>query len=310
MTTLAKMKPKANKLWLRIERNWVLYLFLLPALVYVAVFNYAPMAGVLNAFKDYKGTLGIWGSPWVGLKHFNRFFESYQFGTLLRNTVTLSLYLLIASFPFPIILAMMLKYATLPGLKKVAQTATYAPHLISVVVACGMLLTFSSSKGLFNQIVVLLGGEAKPLMGEESLYQTLYVFSDVWQHTGYKAVLYIAALASVNPELHEAAMIDGANKFKRVIHVDLPSITPTIVVLLIMAVGKLMSMGHAKSYLLQNSLNLDVSEIISTYSYKIGIQKAQFSYSTAIDMFNNVINLVLLCSVNAISKKLTESSLW
>ena len=268
------------------------------------------MVGILNAFKDYKGSLGIWGSPWVKFKHFERFFNSYQFWTLIRNTVTLSLFLLIASFPFPILLALLLKYTTVPGLKKVAQTATYAPHLVSTVVVCGMIATFSSSKGLFNQIVLLFGGEAKPLLGEANLYQPLYVFSDIWQHMGYKAVLYIAALSGVSPELHEAAMIDGANKWKRVIHIDLPCIRPTIVILLIMAVGKLMSMGHAKAYLLQNSLNLDVSEIISTYSYKIGIQKAQFSYSTAIDMFNNVINLTLLCSVNAISRKLTESSLW
>lgn len=301
---------ESRKFWLRISRNWVLYLFLLPALVYIGIFNYAPMVGILNAFKDYKGSLGIWGSPWVGFKHFQRFFNSYQFWTLIRNTVSLSFFLLVVSFPFPILLALLLKYTTFPGLKKVAQTATYAPHLISTVVACGMIATFSSSKGLFNQIVLLFGGEAKPLLGEASLYQPLYVFSDIWQHMGYKAVLYIAALAGVSPELHEAAMIDGANKWKRVIHIDLPCIRPTIVVLLIMAVGKLMSMGHAKAYLLQNSLNLDVSEIISTYSYKIGIQKAQYSYSTAIDMFNNVINLTLLCSVNAISRKLTESSLW
>lgn len=303
-------RASRKKTWLRIRRNWVLYLFLVPALIYIGIFNYAPIVGILNAFKDYKGSLGIWGSPWVGLKHFERFFNSYQFWTLIRNTVTLSFFLLVASFPFPILLALFLKYTTIPGLKKVAQTATYAPHLISTVVVCGMIATFSSSKGLFNQIVMLFGGEAKPLLGEESMYQPLYVFSDIWQHMGYKAVLYIAALSGVSPELHEAAMIDGANKWKRVIHIDLPCIRPTIVVLLIMAVGKLMSMGHAKAYLLQNSLNLDVSEIISTYSYKIGIQKAQFSYSTAIDMFNNVINLTLLCSVNAISRKLTESSLW
>lgn len=307
---LSPRKSKSKRTWLQIQRNWVIYLFLLPALVYVAVFNYAPMAGVLNAFKDYKGLLGIWGSPWVGIENFTRFFESYQFGTLIRNTITLSLYLLIVSFPFPIILAIMLKYATIPGLKKISQTFTYAPHLVSVVVICGMLITFSSSKGLFNQIVLFFGGETKPLLGEPQLYQTMYVMSNVWQHTGYKAVLYIAALAGVNPELHEAAMIDGANKLKRVIHVDLPCILPTIVILLIMSFGRLMSIGYEKSFLLQNSLNLDVSEIISTYAYKIGIQQGQFSYSTAIDMFNNVINLVLLFSINAISRKITESSLW
>ncbi len=303
-------RPVLSPGYRRIAGNWVLYLFLLPCLAYIIIFNYAPMYGIINAFKDFKGARGIWGSPWVGLKHFERFFSSYQFSSLMRNTLSLSLYCLLAAFPPPIILALLLKYTTSGALKKIAQTTTYAPHLISVVVVCGMLITFCSTSGLFNQLLALFGASSAPLLGRQDIYQTIYVLSNVWQHVGYNAVLYIAALTSVDPQLHEAAVMDGANKLQRVFHVDLPCIRPTIVILLIMQLGRLMNIGFEKSYLLQNSLNLEVSEIISTYSYKIGIQSAQYSYATAIGLFNNVINLALLVSVNAVSGRLSESSLW
>ncbi len=293
-----------------IKRNWVLYLFLLPCLLYVIIFNYAPMYGIIIGFKEFKPALGIWNSEWVGLTHFQRFFESYQFGALLSNTITLSFYLIVASFPFPIILALILNYTTFPALKKIAQTATYAPRLISVVVTAGMLIIFCSPNGLFNQIGALFGLKPAALLGKENLYQSIYVWSSIWQRTGYQAVIYIAALTSVSGELHEAAVVDGASKLKRIWHIDLPAIMPTIIILLIMNVGNVMSIGFEKSYLLQNDLNLGRSEIIATYVYKAGIRNAQYSYATAIGLFNNIINLTLLVTVNKVSRTLSGKSLW
>lgn len=304
-------KHKAGrKLWGRIKKNWLLYLFLLPALIYLGIFHYAPLYGIQIAFRNFKGSLGIWGSPWVGLQHFQTFFSSYQFKELLYNTLSLSVYQLVATIPMPVVLALILNYTTVPALKKIAQSSTFAPHLISVVVMCGMLTTFSSSTGLFNILLKLLGMEPVSFLGIPRLYQTMYVASTVWQRTGYNAVIYIAALSSVSEELHEAAIVDGASKLKRVWYIDIPSILPTMVILIIMSVGNLMSIGFEKSLLLQNDLNLERSEIIATYVYKIGIQGAQYSLSTAVSLFNNLINFVLLISVNRISKALSGSSLW
>ena len=294
----------------QIRRNWLLYLFLLPSVAYIIIFNYVPMYGIQMAFRNFKPAKGIWGSQWVGLLHFQRFFESYHFSELLRNTISLSLYQVIASFPMPILLALILNYTTIPHVKRFAQTVTYAPHLISTVVLAGMLIVFCSTSGLFNHLLGLINQPKFNMLGEPRLYQHIYVWSTIWQRTGYNAVLYIAALSSVSDELHEAATIDGANKIQRVWHIDLPAILPTMVILLIMSIGNIMSIGFEKSYLLQNSLNLERSEIISTYVYKVGIQSAQYSYSTAIGLFNNVINFILLITVNKIANKVTGSGLW
>lgn len=304
------LNSRMSNNWNKIRKNWVLYLFLLPCLAYIIVLNYAPMYGIQIAFKDFKASLGILGSPWVGLKHFYNFFGSYQFGALLYNTLALSIYQLAATIPLPIFLALLLKYTTFPKLKKTAQTATYAPHLISVVVMAGMLTVFCSQTGLFNQLLGLFGIDPIQFLGQEKLYRSVYVWSTVWQRTGFNAVIYIAALAGVSHELHEAAIVDGANKIKRVIHIDIPAIMPTMIILTILNLGNLMGIGFEKSFLLQNSLNLGSSEIISTYVYKIGILGAQYSYATAIGLFNNMINFILLISVNHISKKLTNNSLW
>ncbi len=306
----AERRKLRMKRWNQISKNWLLYLFLVPALIYLIIFDYAPLYGIQIAFKDFRGALGIWGSPWVGFKHFISFFESYQFSTLLFNTITLSLYQLLVTIPMPLILALLLNYTTIPWLKKIAQSSSFAPHLISVVVLCGMLATFSGSNGLFNIIRNLFGLDSFNFLGKEGLFQTIYVLSTAWQRTGYNAVIYIAALSSVSEELHEAATVDGASKIKRVWHIDIPSILPTMVILIIMAVGNLMSVGFEKTFLLQNDLNLGRSEIISTYVYKVGIQSAQYSLATAIGIFNNIINFILLISVNKISNKLSGSSLW
>ena len=298
-------KKKLNK----VTRNWVLYLFLLPTLIYLLIFNYWPMYGVQIAFRNFKPTKGIWGSPWVGMKNFDKFFHSYMFKDLLTNTIVLSVYQIVASFAFPILLALLLNYCVSNKLRKVTQMVTYAPHFISTVVLVGMLNVFLSESGIINHLLNLLGLRSVPFLSEAGMFRHIYVWSHIWQRTGYNSVIYIAALAGVNPELHEAAIVDGANKLQRILHIDLPAIMPTAIILLIMSTGNMLSLGFEKVYLMQNDLNLGVSEIISTYVYKIGLLNAQYSYSTAIGLFNNVINLVVLLTVNKIADKVSGTSL-
>lgn len=291
------------------RRNWVLYFLILPTFIYLLLFHYWPLYGVQIAFKNFVPSKGIWDSAWVGFKHFEKFFSSYMFGTLLSNTLMLSLYQLLAAFPFPIILALMLNYCVSNRLRKVTQMVTYAPHFISTVVLVGMMMVFMSQSGIFNQILQKLGMGSVGWLSDEGLFRHIYVWSHVWQRTGYNSVIYIAALASVSPELHEAAIVDGANKLRRIWHIDLPAILPTAIILLIMSTGNVLSLGFEKVYLMQNDLNIGVSEIISTYVYKIGLLNTQYSYSTAIGLFNNVVNMVILLSVNKISDKLSGTSL-
>ena len=298
-------KKKLNK----VTRNWVLYLFLLPTLIYLLIFNYWPMYGVQIAFRNFKPTKGIWGSPWVGMKNFDKFFHSYMFKDLLTNTIVLSVYQIVASFAFPILLALLLNYCVSNKLRKVTQMVTYAPHFISTVVLVGMLNVFLSESGIINHLLNLLGLRSVPFLSDAGMFRHIYVWSHIWQRTGYNSVIYIAALAGVNPELHEAAIVDGANKLQRILHIDLPAIMPTAIILLIMSTGNMLSLGFEKVYLMQNDLNLGVSEIISTYVYKIGLLNAQYSYSTAIGLFNNVINLIVLLTVNKIADKVSGTSL-
>ena len=298
-------KKKLNK----VTRNWVLYLFLLPTLIYLLIFNYWPMYGVQIAFRNFKPTKGIWGSPWVGMKNFDKFFHSYMFKDLLTNTIVLSVYQIVASFAFPILLALLLNYCVSNKLRKVTQMVTYAPHFISTVVLVGMLNVFLSESGIINHLLNLLGLRSVPFLSDSGMFRHIYVWSHICQRTGYNSVIYIAALAGVNPELHEAAIVDGANKLQRILHIDLPAIMPTAIILLIMSTGNMLSLGFEKVYLMQNDLNLGVSEIISTYVYKIGLLNAQYSYSTAIGLFNNVINLIVLLTVNKIADKLSGTSL-
>ena len=292
-----------------LKKNWVCYLFILPMLIYVIIFNYIPMYGIQLAFKDYRVADGIWGSAWVGLKHFKTFFESYQFKDLLWNTLSLSLYSLIAGFPMPIIFALLLNYITNVKLKKVVQMVTYAPHFISTVVYCGMILIFLSSDGVINQLLKLIGIDSVAFLTNPSNFRHIYVWSGVLQNIGWGSIMYISVLTSVDPTLHEAATVDGATRFQRLLHIDLPAIVPTMVIMLIMRAGEIMDLGFEKAFLLQNNINLDYSEIIATYVYKIGIQGGQFSYSSAIGLFNNVINMVLLVVVNKIAKKVSDVSL-
>lgn len=294
-----------------LKKDYQLYLLVIPAIIYFIVFHYAPMYGIQIAFKDYSPVKGITGSPWIGFKYFERFFRSWQFEKLIRNTLGLSIFQLLAGFPIPIVLAMLLHHVKQKHFKKVVQTVTYIPHFISVVVMVGMINVFlSPSTGLINNIREVFGYEKIFFLGIPEYFKSIFVFSGVWQNAGWGSIIYLAALSSVSPELYEAAKIDGASKFQIIKHIDFPSILPTIVILLIMNMGRIMNIGFQKAYLLQNFLNTETSEIIPTYMYKVGILQMEFEYSTAISLFNTLINIILLVSANQISKRATESSLW
>lgn len=309
--SLSPSPSKSNTFLKTLKRDYQLYLLALPAVIYFIIFNYIPMYGVQIAFKDFYASKGIIGSEWVGFKYFQKFFRSYQFWPLIKNTIGISFYQLIAGFPIPIILALLLNQTRNQKYKKFVQTVTYAPHFISIVVLAGMMYIFlSPSNGIINTLLAKLGFEKVFFLGKPEWFKTIYVLSGIWQDAGWGAIIYIAALGSVAPELYEAAKVDGANKWDLIWHVDIPAIIPTAVILLILNVGNFMNVGFQKAYLLQNSLNITSSEIISTYVYKIGLISSQYSYSTAIGLFNTVINLILLITVNKISKILTENSLW
>jgi putative aldouronate transport system permease protein len=295
----------------RAMRSWQLYLFLLPTLLYFGIFHYGPLYGAQIAFRDYLGALGIWGSPWVGLQNFTRFFNSAFFTSLLSNTIILSLLMLAFSFPMPVVFALMLNQLGNQRYKRIVQTVSYAPHFISMVVFVGMIFLFTSpSIGIINILVSRLGGPKIYYMGKLAWFRPVYVLSDIWQQTGWGAIIYLAALSGINPELYEAATIDGATKFQRILHIDIPAILPTVTILLVLRSGAIMSLGFEKAFLMQTSLNLDHSEIISTYVYKVGLQGAQFSFGSAVGLFNSVINLTLLLIVNRVARALGETSLW
>lgn len=298
-----------HKLIVRAE--WQLYLLILPAVVYFIIFHYAPMFGIQIAFRNYSITKPITEAPWVGLDYFKRFVNSSRFPQLMQNTIILSLYNLIVGFPFPIIFALILNQAQNKRLSRFSQTVTFAPYFISMVVLVGMLYLFlSPNSGIVNKLLQAFGIEPIYFMGESKWFRHVYVWSNVWQKTGYQAIIYFTALTSVDPELYEAATIDGASRLKKIWYIDIPSILPTLVTILLLDVGRMLNVDTQRTLLMQAPTNLATSEIIGTYVYKVGLINAQFSYSTAIDLFKNVINLALLLIVNTISKKLTEESLW
>ena len=302
--------PPKQSLGKRLKKSWQLYLFVAPALIGLIIFSYIPMYGILLAFKDYSPFLGIMGSEWVGLEHFQRFFNSPYFVQLLRNTLVISLYGLLVGFPIPIILALGLNSVRNMKFKKTVQTVTYAPYFISTVVLVGIINIVFADKGFINQFINLLGHDSILFMGLEKYWRHIYVWSGVWQSMGWSAVIYIAALAGVSPELHEAAIIDGATKLQRIFYIDLPSIMPTVVITLILSCGSIMSVGFEKAFLMQNPLNTGVSEIISTYIYKVGLISSEYGFSTAVGLFNTVINCILLLTVNKLAKKMGQSSIW
>lgn len=308
---VSKMKAVSYRLVKRVQRHYQLYLLLLPALVYFIIFRYGPMYGVQIAFKDYIATEGFWGSPFVGLKHFTRFFSSPDFPIILKNTLLISVGSLLVNFPVPVIVALMLNQVGRTKFKKFVQNVLYAPHFISVVVLVGMLTIFlDPSSGIINKIIELFGGEPIFFMSEPSLFKPIYILSGTWQSTGWGTIIYLAALSNVSPELYESAEVDGAGKWKKMWHIDFPSILPTAIIQLILNTGNILSVGYEKIFLMQNSLNRLASEVISTYEYKQGVLNIQYSYSAAIGLFNAVINLVILVAVNQIAKKTSETSLW
>lgn len=315
MKSSAKVKKRALSpgafLVDELKRRWQLYLMLVLPLAYLIIFCYVPMGGVIIAFKDYSIRGGIWGSDWVGFKHFINFFNTPDFFKLLRNTLILSLYNLVITFPMPIILALAVNELKSKAYKKVVQMVTYLPYFISTVVLVGTMKNiFSPRTGLINNIIALFGGPQTDFMGNPDLFHTMYVWSGVWQGMGYSAVIYIAALANVDSAQVEASLMDGAGRFARVWHVDLPAILPTIVIQLILAVGSVMSLGYEKVFLMQNPVNTEVSEVISTFVYKRGIAGFQYSYAAAVGLFNSVVNLVLIALANVFAKKVGETSLW
>ena len=293
-----------------VKESRALYLLMLPSVIIFLLFTYYPMYGVIIAFKDFTPADGILGSPWVGFKYFIQYFNSYQFGLTIRNTIVISLYTILVTFPLPIALALMCNQIRSKWFKKFFQVSTYLPHFISTVVMCGMLILFlSPSTGIIAKLVGILGFELPNLMGSARAFPSIYVWSEAWQHVGWDSILYIATLSAVDPTLYEAATMDGASKWKKMIHIDVPALLPTATVMFILRMGSVMSVGFEKIYLLQNTLNSSTSEIISTYVYKMGLISNQYSLSSAIGLFNNVINLALLLLVNQISKKLSDTSL-
>ncbi|TDQ42692.1 ABC transporter permease [Aureibacillus halotolerans] len=295
----------------RLKKSAGLYVILLLPIIYFGIWHYWPMYGVQIAFKDFLPGSGIWGSPWVGFEHFERFFNAYYFERLIRNTLAISAYGLIVGVPLPIILALMLNELRNKKLRNIVQTISYAPHFISVVVIVGMLLFFiSPTSGVVNGVIEMWGGERIDFLADPNNFWHLFTWSGIWQSIGWSSLIYTAAMAGVPPEQYEAAYIDGAGKFRRIWHITLPGIRPTIVILAILAVGGIMSVGFEKVLLMQTGSNLETSEVISTYMYKSGILNAQYSFSAAVGLFNNIINFALLIVVNAIARKVGETSLW
>jgi putative aldouronate transport system permease protein len=309
----AKPKGRQSNLSLarrRFSRYWQLYMLILLPLAYIIIFKYIPMLGVQIAFKDYNFAKGMWGSEWVGLKHFKQFFSSPNFWPIIRNTFNISFVTLVIGFPAPIILALFLNEVRGGLFKKTIQMVTYAPHFISTVVMSGMIILFLSPTGLVGNVFKLFGMVPINFLGNASHFKYVYALSDLWQHTGYASILYLAALSAINTDLYEAAKVDGASRFQKMLHIDLPGITPVIVILLILSTGDVLNVGFEKTYLLQNALNLPGSEVIATYVYKVGLVNANYSYSAAIGMFNAVITFILLLSVNAVARRFSENSLW
>ncbi|MFR3184291.1 MAG: ABC transporter permease [Ruminococcus sp.] len=300
-----------QRLWENMKKNWILYAMILPVAIYYIIFAYAPMYGIQLAFKDYQVKEGIMGSPWVGLEHFIRFFKSYNFGQLLKNTIGISVYSLLVGFPIPIIFALMLNYLRNKFLKKTVQMVSYAPYFISTVVMCGMIAIFMNpDTGILNVIRNFFGMESVDFLAKPEWFKDIYVWTGVWQGMGWSSIIYISALSGVDYQLHEAAIMDGATKIQRMIHVDLPSIRPTIIMLLILQIGSLMNVGFEKVFLLQNTLNKSAASVISTYTYEVGLINSDYGYSTAVGLFNSLINVILIVGANQICKKLADESLF
>ncbi len=308
MTTDSKtnVSHKKKSLFQYMKQNYMLYLFLAPAIILTIIFKYIPMYGSIIAFKDFSPMKGIWGSDWVGLEHFTKFLTSPNFGDIFMNTLKLSVYGLVLGFPVPIILALMLNQVKRASIKKNIQLILYAPNFISVVVITGMLFIFLSPTGPINTILSFFMDKPISFMSDPDAFVSIYILSGIWQGAGWASIIYVAALSNVDPQLHDAATIDGASLLQRVKHIDLPTLKPMMAVLFILAAGGIMGIGFEKAYLMQTAMNIPTSEIIATYVYKVGLQAGDYAYSSAVGLFNSIINVILLVFVNYVVKKLNE----
>ncbi|GIP34884.1 sugar ABC transporter permease [Paenibacillus sp. J2TS4] len=305
-----RMMKYARFLKKDLVRNKTIYLMSLAGLAYYILFKYVPMYGLTIAFKNFTPAKGIIGSPWVGFTHFELFFNSHYFWRILKNTLLINAYELIFAFPAPIILALLLNEVKSTFFKRSVQTVTYLPHFISTVVICGMIVDFTSKSGLISSIVEAFGGERSNLLLNPDYFRTIFVGSGIWQGIGWGSIIYLAALSAIDPQLYDAATIDGANRWKQVLHVTLPGIKPTIVIMLILNIGGIMNVGFEKIILLYNPMTYETADVISSFVYRKGILEANYSYSTAVGMFNSVINFMMLVLANRISRKFNETSLW
>ena len=301
---------KLHRMLRDLRLNKYLYIMILPVIAFYLVFCYAPMYGVIIAFKDFAPMKGIMGSRWVGLLYFRQFFTSIYAWRTIRNTLLLSIYSLLWGFPAPILLALLLNEVKHIAFKKVVQTVTYLPHFISLIVACGLIVNFTQQQGLINNLITMLGGQRVLFLQKPEWFRTIYIGSGIWQEIGWGSIIYLAALGGIDTELYEAAAMDGAGRWKQMLHVTLPGIMPTIVILLIMNIGHLMSVGYEKVILLYNPLTYTTADIISSFVYRMGLQNFNYGYATAVGLFNSVVNLVLLVAANFISRKVNETSLW
>lgn len=312
----AALEKKRKKNWFsRLKKNIadhpMLYLMILPVIIYYILFHFLPMYGVVIAFKRYVPTKGIWGSNWVGLKHFNSFFKDYYFGRLLTNTLLINFYNLIFGFPVPIIFALALNELRSKRFKKLTQTVTYMPHFVSAVVMCGIVADFTKSDGLITTILSsAFGFEPYNLLGKAENFRSIFTIMNIWQGFGWGSIIYIAALTSTDQELYEAAAIDGAGRWKQTLHISIPSIMPTIVIMLILRIGQMMNLGWEKIYLLYSPLTYETADVISTYVYRRGMLQSDYSYGAAVGLFNSVVNCVLIILANTVSRKVNETSMW
>ena len=292
------------------RRNYPLYLMIIPVVLFYAIFCYKPMYGALIAFKDYEPAAGVLGSSWVGLKHFKAFFENPDFIRVLRNTLTISISSILFGFPAPIILALLFNELKINKLKSVAQTISYLPHFISLVVVCGMIKDFVGQGGIIHQLVTAVGGETVGLLSRQELFVPIYILSDIWQQVGWGSIIYLAALAGIDQELYEAARVDGAGKWAQLFNVTLPGLAPTIIIMLILRLGNLLNVGYEKIILLYNPLIYDTSDVISSYVYRVGFAQQNWSYSSAVGLLNSVVNFIIVITANKIANKTSETSLW
>lgn len=293
-----------------LHKNKVLYIMMIPVFLYFLIFCYAPMGGVIMAFESYKPGKGIWGSEWVGLKNFTDFFTSYYFFRLLKNTFEISIKDIAFSFPASIVFALLLNEVKNKHIKKGVQTISYLPYFISLVVVCGLVKDFTESGGFISNIIAELGGTQNGILSDPSYFQGIFVGSNIWQNLGYSSIVYISALSAIDPQLYEAARVDGANRWKQTLHITFPALAPTIIIMLILRVGSIMTISYQKIILLYGPATYDTADVISSFVYRKGLINNDYGYATAVGLFNSVVNLALIVATNKLSKKYTETSLW